>query len=82
MSKRPPIESSDEKIPFDKILSFKPKLLNNFITFCSIDDLFELLQLNQKSTNILLKTNLFKAYMNVRKEFTFFIQEKNMNDQN
>ena len=79
MSKRPPIESSDEKIPFDKILSFKPKLLNNFITFCSIDDLFELLQLNQKSTNILLKTNLFKAYMNVRQEFTFSIQEKNPN---
>ena len=79
ISKRGYEEGSDKKIPFDKILSFKPKLLNNFMTFCSTDDLFELLQLNQKSNNILLKTNLFKAYMNVRKEFTIFIQEKNPN---
>ena len=67
------------QIPLERILSFKTKLLNNFIDFLSIDDLSEMLQLNQQITDILLKTNLCKSYLNIRKEFTFLIKHNKLN---
>ena len=67
------------QIPLERILSFKTKLLNNFIDFLSIDDLSEMLQLNQQTTDILLKTNLCKSYLNIRKEFTFLIKHNKLN---
>ena len=56
-------------ISIRKILTFKPKALNNFVDFCSIDDLFQMLQLNRAVSKILLNTNLIKVYFNIRKEF-------------
>ena len=69
--------NNNSKIPFSKIISMKPKLLNNFIDFCTTDELFEMFQLNNETTNILLKTNLSKAYFNIRKEFMVLKKDKN-----
>ena len=71
--------NNNTKIPFSQIIAMKPKLLNNFIDFCTTHELFEMFQLNNETTNILLKTNLSKAYFNIRKEFMILSKEKNEN---
>ncbi len=71
--------NNNSKIPFSQIITMKPKLLNNFIDFCTTHELFEMFQLNNETTNILLKTNLSKAYFNIRKEFMILKKEKNEN---
>ena len=71
--------NNNSKIPFSQIIAMKPKLLNNFIDFCTTHELFEMFQLNNETTNILLKTNLSKAYFNIRKEFMILSKEKNEN---
>ena len=74
------IQKKMNKQSLKRILSFKPKLLNKFISFYSIDDLIEMFQLNQETTKILQKTKLSKSFFDVRKEFSFPIKSKPLNN--
>ena len=79
LKKREYLDRKTIKIPIERILSFKTKLLNNFIEFLSVDDLTEMLLLNQKTSNIILNTNLYKNYLNIRNEFFFPVKQKKPN---
>ncbi len=79
--KRHSIQKKMNKQSLKRILSFKPKLLNKFISFYSIDDLIEMFQLNQETTKILQKTKLSKSFFDVRKEFSFPIKIKPLNNE-
>ena len=61
------------RISILKLLSFKPRALNNLIDFLTIDDIFQMLRLNKSISNILLNTNLIKVYFSIRKEFSIII---------
>jgi hypothetical protein len=79
LKQREYLERKTIKIPIERILSFKAKLLNNLIEFLSVDDLTEMLLLNQKTSNIILNTNLYKNYLNIRNEFFFPVKQKKPN---
>ena len=68
-----------KKISILKLLSFKPRALNNLIDFLTIDDIFQMLQLNKSISNILLNTNLIKVYFNIRKEFNIIYNNNKKN---
>ena len=67
------------KLSILKLLSFKPRALNNLIDFLTIDDIFQMLQLNKSISNILLNTNLIKVYFNIRKEFNIIYNNNKKN---